>query len=89
MNKNHWILVALLIAFLVGFFMGTSNWSPAQVANAQTATAIQQPPPVAMQLSGNELVIVRGDSIYMYQIKQNQVNPYKKDFISIGKTTLK
>ncbi len=87
MDKNRWILVALFIAFLVGFFMGTSNWSPATVANAQTTTTVQ--PSVAMQVNGSYLYVVRGDTVYIYLVKQNVVNTTMKDLVSVNKTTLK
>ena len=90
MNTNRWIYVTILLAFFAGYLLGVKNWNsvPNAVA-ADTATIAQ--PPVALQYSGavnSNLYVVRGNKVFIFAIKANQVNSMMKDFYLVGQTTL-
>jgi hypothetical protein len=91
MNNNRWILLGIALAFLLGMYIGSRNINTTPNAYAAEITAAAtQPPPVALSVSGDNVFVLRGNSLTMYAITPNMINKSVRDFtlkaqISLGK----
>jgi len=88
MTNNRWILLGIALAFLLGMYLGSRNINTTPNAYAAdisinggtSGTAVNQQPPIAMAVNGDNVFVLRGGTLTMYTMTVNPVNKSVKDF---------